>query len=82
MMNTAYIDADKDEALAVTLLVLARRLGDDFFASALALESPAVRSAVAASANKPALKPFPKTYELISTAPKIDFPLLKLYRKF
>jgi hypothetical protein len=80
LMHAGYINAEDGQALSATLLVLVRQMGDDAYSAALALESPEVRSAVAASTNIHSFTPYPKSHRLLATAPKIDFPLLKLYR--
>ena len=80
-MRSSYINVEAGEALSATLIVLVRRLGDNAFSSALVLESPETRSAVAASTNIPSFTPYPKTHELLTHAPRIDFPLLKAYRQ-
>ena len=81
LMRSSQIDAEAGEALSATLIVLVRRLGDDSFSAALALESSEVRSAVAASTNIPSFTPYPKTHEMLTHAPRIDFPLLRAYRQ-
>jgi hypothetical protein len=56
-------------------------LGDDAFSGALQLQRPEVRSAVRSFLDMKNVKgAYPKTFKLLDTAPKIDWPTEKAYR--
>ena len=74
------IDVEAGEGLGWELQTVILHIGDARFASALAAEPERVRSAVACCFGEVATPAYPQTSRLLSSAPKIDFPMLQTYR--
>ncbi len=74
------INVEAGEGLSWELQTVVFHIGDARFASALAAEPDRVRSAVACGCGDLATPDHPQTSRLLSSAPKIDFPMLKTYR--
>ena len=75
------IQVEAGESLAYELKSIIDKIGDKPFAAALKMESPQTRSAVATiSVSATAFADYPETAALLKSAPKIDFPLLRVSR--
>jgi hypothetical protein len=79
-MAEPYILAGEDvERLFFTFRDQLRRLGDERFAAALSKESPDVVAAVAGFTDFRSLDSgYPQTRRVLESAPKIDFPAVKV----
>ena len=79
-MAEPYILAGEDvERLYFTFRDQLRQLGDERFAAALSKEPPDVVAAVAGFTDVRSLEPnFPQTRRILDSAPKINFPAVKI----
>jgi hypothetical protein len=74
------IDVEAGEGISWELHTILLHLADARFASALATETDPTRSAVANVLSDINTQAYPQTSHLLSSTPKIDFPMLKTYR--
>ena len=78
--NSSEIDVESGERLSFELETIVRHIGDRRSAAALAAEPSDVRSAVATFLHLSNTSAYPRTRKLLSDAPKIDFPVYRVYR--
>jgi hypothetical protein len=74
------VNVEAGEGLAFEFESIVRHVGDQRFAEHLSAETPEVRSAVGCFLYQPGLAGYPKTLQLLQSAPKVDFPMLRTYR--
>jgi len=83
-INQPFPGGEDLEGMGIIFRDVLPAVGDSRFAEALAAQRPDVRSAVRwflAPDQKRPLTGFPKTTALLTSAPKVDWPLLKAYRE-
>jgi hypothetical protein len=74
------IQVEAGQSLAYELKSIIDKIGDQKFAGVLRGETPETRSAVAISVSQAAFGDYPETIALLKSAPKVDFPLLRVSR--
>ena len=81
LCQSSEIYVEPGETLSWTLQTILHRIGDTRFASVLASEPPRTQAAVGDFLPRQVLVSYPTTRNLLTRAPKIDFPLNKAYRR-